>query len=270
MPAAGDSPGELRRRLGAARDALAVVTAGLRARRRATPDGQERTWTVLGASRGEGGILGEGIRRALLRDPTYTPGAGGRRGVLPSESDDDAQPGRRRRRISRSAAAEIAARGDCSARLAGARAARGAAQLALSGGEDARRSLRLLAQASWSGVGCGLPTSAAWAPRTSRATTAWSPTRCSRPPRRGAPHGGRARAAEGAARLCPARCAEQAPREGQAAPPALDLIVLLGIGPGRARRPRCFPAPPALSAERARAVPRHADAPKPPPAARSR
>jgi hypothetical protein len=26
---------------------------------------------VLGASRGEGGILGEGIRQALLRDPTY-------------------------------------------------------------------------------------------------------------------------------------------------------------------------------------------------------
>ena len=29
------------------------------------------TWTVLGASRGEGGILGEGIRQALLRDPAY-------------------------------------------------------------------------------------------------------------------------------------------------------------------------------------------------------
>ena len=28
---------------------------------------------VLGASRGEGGILGEGIRQALLRDPTYGP-----------------------------------------------------------------------------------------------------------------------------------------------------------------------------------------------------
>jgi glucose-6-phosphate dehydrogenase assembly protein OpcA len=45
---------------------------GLSARRRA-PDGQEREWTVLGASRGEGGILGEGIRQALLRDPTYKP-----------------------------------------------------------------------------------------------------------------------------------------------------------------------------------------------------
>ena len=30
-------------------------------------------WTVLGASRGEGGILGEGVRQALLRDPTYGP-----------------------------------------------------------------------------------------------------------------------------------------------------------------------------------------------------
>jgi hypothetical protein len=28
---------------------------------------------VLGASRGEGGILGEGIRQALLRDPAYRP-----------------------------------------------------------------------------------------------------------------------------------------------------------------------------------------------------
>jgi glucose-6-phosphate dehydrogenase assembly protein OpcA len=35
--------------------------------------GDERQWTVLGASRGEGGILGEGIRQALLRDPTYGP-----------------------------------------------------------------------------------------------------------------------------------------------------------------------------------------------------
>jgi glucose-6-phosphate dehydrogenase assembly protein OpcA len=35
--------------------------------------GDERTWTILGASRGESGILGEGIRQALLRDPTYRP-----------------------------------------------------------------------------------------------------------------------------------------------------------------------------------------------------
>ncbi len=33
----------------------------------------EREWTILGASRGEPGILGEGIRQALLRDPTYAP-----------------------------------------------------------------------------------------------------------------------------------------------------------------------------------------------------
>jgi glucose-6-phosphate dehydrogenase assembly protein OpcA len=45
---------------------------GLRARTR-DPDGHEREWTILGASRGEGGILGEGIRQALLRDPTYVP-----------------------------------------------------------------------------------------------------------------------------------------------------------------------------------------------------
>jgi glucose-6-phosphate dehydrogenase assembly protein OpcA len=37
------------------------------------PGDDERAWKVLGASRGEGGILGEGVRQALLRDPTYGP-----------------------------------------------------------------------------------------------------------------------------------------------------------------------------------------------------
>jgi glucose-6-phosphate dehydrogenase assembly protein OpcA len=45
---------------------------GLRAAYR-NRKGDERKWTVLGASRGEAGILGEGIRQALLRDPTYGP-----------------------------------------------------------------------------------------------------------------------------------------------------------------------------------------------------
>ena len=36
-------------------------------------DGEEQAWTVMGASRGEAGILGEGVRQALLRDPTYKP-----------------------------------------------------------------------------------------------------------------------------------------------------------------------------------------------------
>jgi glucose-6-phosphate dehydrogenase assembly protein OpcA len=45
---------------------------GLRATYR-NRKGDERKWTVLGASRGEAGILGEGIRQALLRDPTYRP-----------------------------------------------------------------------------------------------------------------------------------------------------------------------------------------------------
>lgn len=34
-------------------------------------DGSTREWKILGASRGEAGILGEGIRQALLREPTY-------------------------------------------------------------------------------------------------------------------------------------------------------------------------------------------------------
>jgi glucose-6-phosphate dehydrogenase assembly protein OpcA len=45
---------------------------GLLAKRRLR-DGSESSWIVLGASRGEAGILGEGIRQALLRDPTYGP-----------------------------------------------------------------------------------------------------------------------------------------------------------------------------------------------------
>jgi glucose-6-phosphate dehydrogenase assembly protein OpcA len=43
---------------------------GLHALRR-EPDGRTQEWTLLGASRGEGGILGEGIRQALLRDRVY-------------------------------------------------------------------------------------------------------------------------------------------------------------------------------------------------------
>jgi glucose-6-phosphate dehydrogenase assembly protein OpcA len=54
---------------------------GLTAHRR-TRDGEERQWTVLGASRGEGGILGEGVRQALLRDPTYRPALEAARAML--------------------------------------------------------------------------------------------------------------------------------------------------------------------------------------------
>jgi hypothetical protein len=45
---------------------------GLCARQRER-GGEEQRWQVLGASRGEGGILGEGVRQALLRDSTYRP-----------------------------------------------------------------------------------------------------------------------------------------------------------------------------------------------------
>src|SRR3954454_22719781 len=45
---------------------------GLAAKRQLR-DGRESKYVVLGASRGETGILGEGIRQALLRDPTYGP-----------------------------------------------------------------------------------------------------------------------------------------------------------------------------------------------------
>jgi glucose-6-phosphate dehydrogenase assembly protein OpcA len=51
---------------------------GLRAQE-CSPERGEQNWLVLGASRGEGGILGEGVRQALLRDPTYGPALGAAR-----------------------------------------------------------------------------------------------------------------------------------------------------------------------------------------------
>jgi glucose-6-phosphate dehydrogenase assembly protein OpcA len=49
---------------------------------RLVPGKERSTWTVLGASRGEGGILGEGVRQALLRDPTYAPALAGAQSMV--------------------------------------------------------------------------------------------------------------------------------------------------------------------------------------------
>lgn len=57
-------------------------TGGLRAYQ-SDGKGNEHEWTVLGASRGEAGILGEGIRQALLRDPTYRPALQAAQAMLP-------------------------------------------------------------------------------------------------------------------------------------------------------------------------------------------
>jgi glucose-6-phosphate dehydrogenase assembly protein OpcA len=46
-------------------------------------DGSYRSWKILGASRGEGGILGEGVRQALLRDVTYGPALEAARRLCP-------------------------------------------------------------------------------------------------------------------------------------------------------------------------------------------
>ena len=56
---------------------------GLSAREQ-TQDGTAREWKILGASRGEGGILGEGVRQALLRDPTYGPSLEAARELCPA------------------------------------------------------------------------------------------------------------------------------------------------------------------------------------------
>ena len=61
--------------------ALERGEGGLTARRRERK-GEERTWTVLGASRGEPGILGEGIRHALMPDPVFAPALDAARRML--------------------------------------------------------------------------------------------------------------------------------------------------------------------------------------------
>lgn len=62
--------------------ALERGEGGLTARRRERK-GEERSWTVLGASRGEPGILGEGIRHALMPDPVFAPALEAARRMLP-------------------------------------------------------------------------------------------------------------------------------------------------------------------------------------------
>jgi glucose-6-phosphate dehydrogenase assembly protein OpcA len=63
------------------------ATGGLSARERGS-SGEERTWLVLGASRGEGGILGEGVRQALLREPTYAPALKAALALCGRQADD--------------------------------------------------------------------------------------------------------------------------------------------------------------------------------------
>jgi glucose-6-phosphate dehydrogenase assembly protein OpcA len=46
----------------------------------------EQRWLLPGASRGETGILGEGIRQALLRDPTYEPALKVAAAMLPDDA----------------------------------------------------------------------------------------------------------------------------------------------------------------------------------------
>jgi len=63
--------------------ALDRAPGGLRSVR-VRRDGMRSVWTVLGASRGESGILGEGVRQALLRDPTYAPALAAAREMIAS------------------------------------------------------------------------------------------------------------------------------------------------------------------------------------------
>jgi glucose-6-phosphate dehydrogenase assembly protein OpcA len=80
LPVPGLAGVEIRSDLGSM-IALERGEGGLTARRRERK-GEERSWTVLGASRGEPGILGEGIRHALIPDPTYAPALAAARRML--------------------------------------------------------------------------------------------------------------------------------------------------------------------------------------------
>lgn len=83
-PSAQEAPGLLGVTVSCCEDyslSLDRALGGLRARER-TSEG-DRSWQVLGASRGEGGILGEGVRQALLRDPTYGPALEAARRLCP-------------------------------------------------------------------------------------------------------------------------------------------------------------------------------------------
>ena len=98
---------------------------------------------MLGASRGEGGILGEGVRQALLRDPTYVPALSAARGRWSRRL-----PARMRRdpRSLEDPAAEVAELLDRGGRAGG--------HIVLTGGSTPKRAYELAAarDADWSGA----------------------------------------------------------------------------------------------------------------------
>ena len=107
---------------------------GLRARLGGAGE-SEREWTIPGASRGETGVLGEGIRQALLRDPTYVPAAEAARSLLRMTrltTCPDAET------VAQRAAAHVIAA------IADATSQRGVAHVALSGGTTPGRTYELL------------------------------------------------------------------------------------------------------------------------------
>ena len=159
---------------------------GLLARRRDTK-GREREWTILGASRGEGGILGEGIRQALLRDPAYRSALDCRGGTCCIERryPRGGRPGRRcRRHPGRRQPVTLRSRA------------------------APRRAWPMSAWPACDPTGrgwtSGSPTSAACRPTTSTRTSGWRTRRCS-PRSRGRPSTGCAASSDRRRALPPTR-----------------------------------------------------------------
>ena len=209
---------------------------GLRAHAR-EPHEKSREWTLPGASRGESGVLGEGIRQALLRDPSYVPALRRRAGDgrLSRRTRDEHDPPDelpRRRLRGRPGGGPRAA-------WWSSRRASSAAWPTWPSAAVARPNsptgCSVKSRAPWRTPSGGSPTSAACRPTTPRATTGWRSRRCWA--RRGSSP---SRSTAWRASLGPAegagRYEAELRRLGTDGEPVTLDVVVLGIGPDGAHR----------------------------------
>ena len=216
----------------------------------ATPAAASATWTLLGASRGEGGILGEGLRQSLLRDPTYGEALDVGRGDADVSGSSCSAP------TPASSPARTAALLASAARRR--RSPRAASRTSRSPAARRRRApTRCCARRAGTGSSCGSATSAASGRTTRESNYRMATSHAARARRRRdrAPHRGRARRRGGRRPL--RRAAARAPGRRRCSTPCCS-------GSARTGTPRrCSPGNPAL-AERERAAVAVHGAPKPP------